>query len=124
MWKKIMVDEVKEKITRHQQVLMQLLETYAALLKPSNWLDVDNQVIADFERNHFLLVSVGWNKGVFRHSIIFHFDIKPDGKIWLIANWTDVLIAEELLTMGIERMDIVVGFQPEELRPYSGFAVA
>ncbi|MDY7007518.1 MAG: element excision factor XisI family protein [Cyanobacteriota bacterium] len=48
---------------------------------------------------------------------IIHIDIIV-GKIWIQANNTDCLIAEELVTAGISAKSIVLGMQPPEVRPY------
>ena len=66
---------------------------------------------------------VGWNglKRVY-HSIM-HFDIK-DGKICIQQNMTDVDLAQELLDLGIEKGDIVLGLQPPYKCTYTGFGVA
>ncbi|MFO0210633.1 MAG: element excision factor XisI family protein, partial [Pseudanabaena sp.] len=54
---------------------------------------------------------------------VMHFDIK-DGKIWLQQNLTDQNPAEELVAMGVERQDIVLGLQPPYKRPYTDYGVA
>lgn len=112
------------KIETHQQVVLSILEEYA-LLKPANVQKVDNQIIADFKRNHFQLVRLGWDDDEdFIYHLIFHFDISPDGKVWIQANWTDQDIATSLVERGIEKSDIVIGFQPPSDRQYTGYAVA
>lgn len=112
-----------DKIKNYQDTIIRLLEKHAAVT-PANIRDAENQVIADRERNHFQLVTLGWDGKVFVHSVVFHFDIRPEGKIWLQANWTDTDIAAELVNMGVPKSDIVLGFQPPYARPYSGYAVA
>jgi XisI protein len=115
---------MKKKIEKYQQIVVSLLEEYA-LLKPANIQESENQVITDFKHNHFQLVRLGWDDDEdFIYHLVFHFDIKPDCKIWIQANWTDVDIAEELLRQGVDRNDIVIGFQPPSHRPYTGYAVA
>ena len=112
-----------EKIEKYQKLLIALLEKHAAVL-PAYIRDAENQVIADIERNHFQLVTIGWDGQRFVHSVAFHFDIKPNGKIWLQANWTDTDVAAELEELGVPKSDIVLGFQPVYARPYSGYASA
>lgn len=46
------------------------------------------------------------------------------GKIWLMVDNTDVRIAEELVDRGVPRTDIVLGFQPEEVRKFTDYASA
>lgn len=111
-----------DKIVLYQKAIIEILEEYAKH-KPINMPDVENQVIADLTRNHFQLVGVGWQDDHFVHGCTFHFDIK-DGKIWIQANWTDLDVGEMLIEKGVPKSDIVIGFQPPEARPYTGYAVA
>jgi hypothetical protein len=112
------------KIETYQPIIISLLEEYAKH-RPVNVQEVENEVVADKERNHFQLTSIGREKdGRFFLNVLFHFDIKPDGKIWLQANNTDIDIAAELVERGVEKLDIVLGFQPPRYRPYTGYAVA
>ncbi|MBN8822093.1 MAG: XisI protein [Spirosoma sp.] len=39
-------------------------------------------------------------------------------------NNTDILVTDDLMERGIPASDIVIGFLPEYMRAYSGFAVA
>jgi len=112
-----------EKIRHYQKLIAELLREYATPLG-SGGLGLEDQIILDFENNHFQLVTVGWDNGKFVYLPLFHFDIKPDGKIWLMVNNTDVRIAEELVNRGVPRTDIVLGFQPEGVRPFTDYASA
>ncbi|MBO0863163.1 MAG: XisI protein [Chloracidobacterium sp.] len=47
-----------------------------------------------------------------------------DGKVWLHADNTDLRVAERLEKTGIPTADIVLGFQPPRVRPYTEYAVA
>jgi hypothetical protein len=85
---------------------------------------IEFQVITDTLHHHYQLIETGWYEKQFIHSVLFHFHIKPDGKIWLLANNTDMLIAEELVKKGVPAGDIVIGFHPEHVRGSTGFAVA
>jgi len=109
-----------EKINQYQQIIASTLREYAT----SNVPGMEDQVLLDFENNHFQLVTVGWNDGKYLFLPLFHLDIKPDGKIWLMANNTDVRIAEVLVSKGVPRTDIVLGFQPQAMRAYSDYAAA
>jgi hypothetical protein len=57
-------------------------------------------------------------------GILLHFQIKPSGKVWILANWTEDDVAKALIDLGVKKEDIVLGFQPEFAWPYSGYAVA
>ncbi len=112
---------MEDKIKKYQSILLAFLQKQASY-RVAN-ADLQNQVIADTERNHFQLVRVGWRKNRFVHACPFHFDIQ-DGKIWIQQNRTDVEVAEELAEMGVPASDIVIGFLPAEVRAMSGFATA
>jgi hypothetical protein len=51
-----------------------------------------------------------------------HLDIK-DGKIWLQWNGTEDDIAAELMSMGVAKQDIVLGFHTPYARQFTDFAV-
>ena len=50
---------------------------------------------------------------------VIHIDIR-DGKVWIEYNGTDAEIGAELVAAGIPKEDIVLGFQPAEIRPLTG----
>lgn len=114
---------MNEKRERYRQILLDLLQQWAAYT-PVNLSEAEAQVIADLQRDHFQLVRLGWRDDAFVHNTVFHFDIKANDKIWIQANWTDVDIAAELINRGVDKSDIVLGFQPPLFRPYTGYATA
>ena len=115
------VDYEEDKVKKCQSIILAFLHKQASY-RVAN-VDLQNQIIADTERNHFQLVRIGWRKNRFVHTCPFHFDIQ-DGKIWIQQNRTDVEVAETLTEMGVPASDIIIGFLPAEVRGGSGFAVA
>lgn len=112
------------KIEKNREIILAFLEKYSTYI-PVNVLDCENEIIADLQRNHYQLIRIGWGKNDdFIHHTVFHFDIKSDGKVWIQANWTDIDVAQELVDRGLDKMDIVIGFQPPRHRQYTGYAVA
>jgi len=57
------------------------------------------------------------------HDCVFHIDI-VQGKVWIQENKTDILIAEELVELGIHQKDIVLGLLPPSMRSDSAYAAA
>ncbi len=53
-----------------------------------------------------------------------HFHVKKDGKVWVLANWTEEDVAEALIKKGVLQQDIVLGFHPQSVRAHTGYAVA
>jgi len=110
------------KIEKYSALLTELLEEYA---KPLDAVagDFEKQLLIDYKHRHFQLQNVGWQGDKFTHSVILHFDIKENGKIWIQQNWTEDDVAIELIHRGVEKSDIVVGFQPPRYRELSGYAI-
>jgi hypothetical protein len=106
----------------HYRASIQTLLEKHGQSKPRNE-DVENELFFDTARDHYQLMRVGW-KGLERiYYTVLHFDIK-DGKIWLQHNATDVDVGQELVEMGIDREDIVLGLHPSYKRPYTSYGVA
>ena len=112
---------MQEKIEKYSTIITAILEEYATYRHTA---DEEVQVLIDPKNHYFQLQVLSWQNARFSHHIVFHFDIKSDGKIWIQANNTDQDVGTMLLQRGVERTDIVVGFQPPRYRELSGYAVA
>ena len=109
------------------------MSTYALII--TQWLDgyvtrmnggrsTEYELITDNVHHHYQVIRTGWHRDVFDYNVVLHFQIKPTGKVWLLVNNTDLLVTDDLIAAGMPMSDIVIGFLPEFMRPYSGFAVA
>jgi XisI protein len=109
-----------DRLDRYRQCIRNFLNQYSQY-----WLEsgIENQVILDSERDHYLLLKAGWDGEQRIYYPVFHFDIK-DGKLWIQENTTDVEIDKEFEEMGISKKEIVVGFHHPSMREYSDFAIA
>ncbi len=87
----------------------------------ANQKDVEVQTIFDTEHDHYQLLYMGWEgyKRIFYP--IIHIDIQGS-KIWIQHNITEELIADDLMNLGIDRHDIVLGLHHPSMRPYTDFA--
>jgi XisI protein len=111
-----------DKITHYQQIIINLLEEYSAI--PSSYpTELRDEIVADTVRNHFQLITLGWEGARFVYEVVFHLDL-IEGKIWIQQNNTEANLAEELCERGIPKSDLVIGFQPASVRALSGYAVA
>jgi XisI protein len=110
------------KFQKYSEIIKNLIEEYA--LPGLGSSDIEKQVLIDTTHHHYQLVHIGWDSSKFIHSVSLHFDIKPDGKIWLQQNWTEDDIALELERRGVQKSDIVIGFHPPRLRKYTAYAEA
>ena len=109
-----------EKIAAYQNIIRELLESYATG-KKSLTPGVKWHVLIDTEHLQYQLLSMGWHNRRYVFTVAFHFSLQ-EGKIWIQQNNTDVLIADELVERGVGASDIVLGFVPEQARAHSGFA--
>jgi len=109
-----------DSLDRYREIVRRLIEEYAAY-KPA-YGDVRTEAVVDRDRDHYEVVQVGWSDGRRVHGSIIHIDIR-DGKVWIEHNGTDARLGEELVAAGIPRGDIVLGFQPADVRPLTGYGV-
>ncbi len=110
-----------EKLDKYRKIIKMLLCQYASY--KYSYGEIENQVIFDSEHDHYQLVRVGWEDKKRIYCCSIHLDIK-DEKIWIQCNSTDIDIAEELVNLGVEKQDIVLGFQPLYMRKYTDYAVS
>lgn len=110
-----------DKIAKYRESVKTLLTRYAN--NDTGDVDIEVQVIFDTEHDHYQWFNVGWKEFNRIYQCLVHFDIK-DGKIWLQQNVTEMNPAEDLITMGVAREDIILGLQPPYKRPYTDYGVA
>ncbi len=79
--------------------------------------------VFDREHDRYLVVVTGWDRLRRVHNIAIQLDI-IDAKIWIQCDNTDIVIARDLERAGVPKKDIVLGFQPPEVRPLTEYAVA
>ncbi|MBD1855484.1 MULTISPECIES: XisI protein [Leptolyngbya] len=108
-------------LTRYQDTIEQILKDYAAV--PYSYGDINQSVIIDAARTHFLLFTEGWKGNKRVHGAIIHVEIR-DGKIWIHYDGTEDGITNELLAAGVPKDHIVLAFHPPQVRPHTGYAVA
>lgn len=109
-----------DKLTQYRRVIQEILQEYAAI-KPS-YGDVEMELIIDPTRDHYQLLSIGWNKLERIHGTLLHIDIR-DEKIWIQHDGTEEGVANRLVEQGVPKGDIVLAFHPPYKRPYTDFAV-
>jgi XisI protein len=112
-----------DKLKKYQDLIIDYLMEYAQTVKPVNLKDVESRVIVDRDHNSFQLVRIGWNGKQHIFNVVLHFDI-INGKVWFQRNNTDRDVVDVLIEQGMEKHDIVLGFQPPFARGVLGFAAA
>jgi XisI protein len=72
---------------------------------------VETQIIIDDVHGHYLLHSVGWENTYREYATFVHIDVKPDGKVWIQHDGTDLEISDMLESEGIPTQEMVLGFR-------------
>jgi hypothetical protein len=111
------------KIKQYEQLILHYLAENE--LHTSESEGYERIVVSDKEHYYYQLLATGWATPTrFVNTIIIHFQIKPNGKIWLLKNNTELHPAEDLVKLSVPKEDIVLGFHPPQLRTYSGYVMA
>lgn len=112
-----------DNLIKNKKIVKEVIEEIASMIPLRK--GVESQVILDEERGHYLLHEVGWQNDNWQYASIVHVDVKPDGKVWLQHDGTDLKIALMLVERGIPKSSIVLGFHaPSEREMIEDFAVA
>ena len=112
-----------DQLTHYRELIKQVLTQYAELMKRQPTPGIDTEVVFDDIHDQYLLLKVGWwPQGRVRGATV-HVRLR-NGKCWIEEDWLEDGIVPELLARGIPKEDIVLGFQPPEMRPLTEFAVA
>lgn len=106
------------KLDTYRGYVRHILEQYSQY-KPA-FGDVEMELVIDLERDHYQLLSVGWNNLHRVHGTLIHIDLKQD-QVWIQHDGTEGGIAHELVALGVPKEDIVLAFHAPYKRPYTGF---
>ncbi|KHD10911.1 hypothetical protein PN36_15795 [Candidatus Thiomargarita nelsonii] len=103
----------------YQTLIENILLDYAQY-KPA-YGEIEPQVVFDEPRVRYTLLEMGWDNKKYVHDCIIHVELIND-KIWIQYDGTEEGIATDLVEAGVPKYDIVLGFRPQKLRQYTGFA--
>lgn len=104
----------------YQQIVEQIITDYAQLRYAHG--EVTKHTVFDRENNRYLLMLVGQEGNTMVHGCLIHLEI-VDHKIWIYRDGTEDGIAGDLLTAGVAKENIVLGFYSPEKRKITDFAV-
>ena len=107
-------------VTSYQAIIEKILKDHAAI--PYSYGDIQQYVIIDRDRTHFLLFNEGWHGKRRVHGVVTHVEIR-EGKIWIHFDGIEDGITDELVTAGVPKNDIVLAFHPPDIRKHTGYAI-
>ena len=110
-----------DKLDLYRQLTQQSLEKRAKLRSKND--PVESQTIFDPQSDRYLLINVGWKNSNTRiYGCVLHVDIR-DGKIWVQHDGTEDAIADQLVTLGVPKQDIVLAYHAPYVRQYTEYAI-
>ena len=111
-----------DKVTFYQQIIKKVLTEYEKISSQVTIPGVEEVMVFDDDRAHYLWLNVGWQNGERVKSISVHVRIKNE-KIYIEEDWTEEGIATDLLREGVATEDIVLAFYDPQTRKLTEFAV-
>jgi hypothetical protein len=108
-------------IEQYRQYIRQILsERQKRASMSRKYEEYEVQTIFDEQQDHYQLLYVGWRGNKRDFGCILHLDIK-DGKIWIQHDGTEVGIANQLVSMGVPKQDIILAFHEPYIRQFTEF---
>jgi len=105
-------------IAEYQTHIENLLKSYSHY-KPVHG-DIETELVFDREHHHYMLINIGWHDDERVSGCFLHLDIK-DGKIWIQQDGTEEGITDELISKGVKKQDIVLGYLTPSMRKHTEF---
>jgi len=78
--------------------------------------------VMDTEHDRYTLTHVDCDGGRYKSHLLAHLEIR-DGKIWILTDNTEEGLASELVSEGVPKDRIVLGFYSPQMREMGEFAV-
>lgn len=112
-----------DRLTRYQTVIHREIAMMAERYGTSDKSDIDQVVVVDDAHHVYLIYQLGWQGHERVKTPWVHVRLK-NGKFWIEEDWTQESIVERLMAAGVPNEDIVLAFNPPDMRQYTEFAVA
>jgi hypothetical protein len=112
-----------DKLNCYRQWIKQIFTEHADLMRSHPVIGLETICILDEQSDQYLLLTIGWENDRRVRYTTLHVRIH-NGKIWIEEDWTEEGIVRALVEAGVPKEDIVLAFQPPELRHLTDYAVA
>ena len=118
-----------DRLDQYREILYKILSQYTPMMsKPVSGASlqenrITSSLIVSEDRNHFMVITEGWEGKRRIHSLTFHAELRK-GKLWMHHDGIDRGITEELVAAGIPKDKIVLAFHPPHIRQHMGYALA
>ena len=111
-----------DKLSHYRSLIQKILTEYDQLCSQVATSNIEILLAFDEKRDQYLWFQVGWTPEERIKGISVHIRIKNE-KIYIEEDWTEEGMANELLRLGVPKEDIVLAFQPPEVRKFTAFAI-
>jgi XisI protein len=111
-----------DKLSYYRSLIEKILTEYDELCSQVTMPNIETLLAFDEKRDQYLWFQVGWTPEERIKGISVHIRIKNE-KIYIEEDWTEEGMANELLRLGVPKQDIVLAFQPPEVRKFTEFAI-
>ncbi|MEL6135507.1 MAG: element excision factor XisI family protein [Bacteroidota bacterium] len=115
--------KVASNINLHRKLVAVYLEKQQATYDAYPHDTLEHLLLTDSDNGQFQLTRTGWHEKKFVFQVLIHISVKSDGKIWILQNLTELLLAEDFTAEGVDPQDIVLAFKPEYLRRHTGYGI-
>ena len=112
-----------DKHLSYQLILHQLITRMAERYGVNESNEIEQAIIIDDKHGVYQIYEIGWDEHDRVKTPWVHVRLKA-GKFWIEEDWTEESIVAQLLDAGIPHDDIVLAFNPPDIREYTEFAVA
>lgn len=112
-----------DKQLAYQAIIHQIIGKVAEQYGSGRGEAIDQVVVIDDTHGIYQIYEIGWNGHERIKTPWVHVRLK-NSKFWIEEDWTEESIAEQLLATGIPHTDIVLAFNPPDIRPFTEFATA
>ena len=110
-----------DRVEQYRGYIKQLLTEYASYKSLNK--TIERQFVCDTENDHYQIVNMGWDGHRRIYGCTIHIDIK-NSKIWIQHNMTEIDLAQELVSLGVPKEDIVLGFHSPFMRQFTDYGVS
>ena len=108
-----------DKLKKYEKIVNEVILDVSEKLS-----DADSILSIDKIHGQYIILMDSWEGIERNYGPLVHIEIKPDNKIWLRFDGTDLEIGQELLNKGISEKDLVLAFHSPQMRKYTKFAMA
>ena len=112
-----------DRIAEYRDIIEKVLTEVLEFMGPANDQGVEYKLMLDRERDSYAITAIGFDGPRRVHRFVIHLEI-INGKVWLQADNTDLVIARDLERAGLTKSEIVLGFQEPKVRPHTEYAAA